>query len=129
MEFRSTKAHVLFVDDDTRITQMAEQALCAHGFDVTALTSSKEALRLFLTDPQQFDAVVLDHTMPGLSGLELARRISEARRELPIVLLSGFAEGISQSAQQAAGISECWPKPLPLSRLAEMVHALLERTS
>jgi two-component system cell cycle sensor histidine kinase/response regulator CckA len=129
LEFRSTKAHVLFVDDDTRIAQMAEQALCAQGFDVTALTSPGEALSLFLTDPQKFDVVVLDHTMPGLSGLELARRISDARHELPILLLSGLAESISRSALKAAGIRECWPKPLPLSRLAELVHALLERTA
>jgi two-component system, cell cycle sensor histidine kinase and response regulator CckA len=129
LEFRSTKARVLFVDDDTRITRMAEEALRMQGFEVTALTNPSEALSLFLTNPLEFDAVVLDHTMPGLSGLELAQRISAVRPELPIVLLSGFAEGISRSALKGAGIRECLPKPLPLSRLAELVHALLAPAS
>jgi two-component system cell cycle sensor histidine kinase/response regulator CckA len=127
LEFTSPKARVLFVDDEARITQMAEQVLRAQGFDVTALTSPREALTLFLADPSRFDVVVLDHTMPEISGLELARRISALRRELPIVLLSGFAEGIARAALQSAGIKQCLPKPLPLSRLAEVVHALLER--
>jgi DNA-binding response OmpR family regulator len=126
---RSTKARVLFVDDEVRITQMAEQVLRNQGFEVTALSQPKEALRLFVADPQRFDAVVLDHTMPELSGLELAERISRERPELPIVLLTGFAEGISRAALKRAGVRECLPKPLPLSRLAELVHALLERAS
>jgi DNA-binding response OmpR family regulator len=129
VEFRSAKAHVLFVDDEVRITQMAEVVLRAQGFEVTALTRPSDALSLFLADPQQFDVVVLDHTMPELSGLQLAERISGVRRELPIVLLSGLAEAISRAALHAAGITECLPKPLPLSRLAELVHTLLTRAS
>ena len=124
-----TKAHVLFVDDEARITQMAEVVLQGQGFDVTALTCSSDAWALFMTDPQQFDAVVLDQAMPELSGLELARRISGSRRELPIVLLSGLAEGLSRAALKEAGIAECLPKPVRLSQLAELIHALLEHAS
>ena len=125
MEARSSKARVLFVDDDARITQMAEQALRSQGFDVLALTRPNDALAAFRADPAGFDVVVLDHTMPGLSGLDLAAHISSARRDLPIVLLSGLAESLSQSALDRAGIRECLPKPLPLSQMAEVVQALL----
>jgi two-component system cell cycle sensor histidine kinase/response regulator CckA len=127
LQVTSTKARVLFVDDEPRITQMADDVLRGQGFAVTALTSPSEALRIFLADPHQFDVVVLDHTMPEISGLELAQRISGLRSELPIVLLSGFAESISRAALRSAGIVQCLPKPMPLSRLAELVHALLER--
>jgi two-component system cell cycle sensor histidine kinase/response regulator CckA len=127
VEFRSTKVRVLFVDDEARITQMAEQVLHSQGFEVTALTNPQHALTAFLADPEQFDAVVLDHTMPELSGLELAERISSVRRELPLLLLSGFAESISSSALRRAGIVRCLPKPLPLSQLGELIHGLLQR--
>jgi two-component system, cell cycle sensor histidine kinase and response regulator CckA len=127
VEFRSPKGRVLFVDDEARITQMAEQVLRSQDFDVTALTSAVRALAAFLADPRQFDAVVLDHTMPELSGLELAQRISSIRPELPIVLLSGFAEGLSRAALQTAGVARCLPKPLPLSQLGELLHGLLKR--
>jgi two-component system, cell cycle sensor histidine kinase and response regulator CckA len=127
VEFRSPKGRVLFVDDEARITQMAEQVLRSQGFEVTALTSAVQALAAFLADPRQFDAVVLDHTMPELSGLELAQRISSIRPELPIVLLSGFAEGLSRAALQKAGVARCLPKPLPLSQLGELLHGLLQR--
>jgi two-component system cell cycle sensor histidine kinase/response regulator CckA len=127
VEFRSPKGRVLFVDDEARITQMAEQVLRSQGFEVTALTSAVRALAAFLADPRQFDAVVLDHTMPELSGLELAQRISSIRQELPIVLLSGLAEGLSRTALQKAGVARCLPKPLPLSQLGELIHGLLQR--
>jgi two-component system cell cycle sensor histidine kinase/response regulator CckA len=65
--------------------------------------------------------------MPELSGLELAQRISSVRQELPIVLLSGFAEGLSRAALQKAGVTRCLPKPLPLSQLGELLHGLLQR--
>jgi two-component system cell cycle sensor histidine kinase/response regulator CckA len=127
VEFRSPKCRVLFVDDEARITQMAEQVLRSQGFEVTALTSAVRALAAFLAEPLEFDAVVLDHTMPELSGLELAQRISSIRQELPIVLLSGLAEGLSRAALQKAGVARCLPKPLPLSQLGELLHGLLQR--
>lgn len=129
MEFRSTKARVLFVDDEARITQMAAQVLRQQGFEVTALTSPRQALAAFLANPQEFDAVVLDHTMPELSGLDLAQRISSVRGELPVLLLSGFAESISSDALRRAGIMRCLSKPLPLSQLGELIENLLQRAS
>jgi len=126
---KSTKTRILLVDDEARIAQMAGEALAARGFDIVALTRADEALAAFLAEPRHFDVVVLDHTMPELSGLELAARMSELRADLPILLLSGFAEGISRSALQRAGVRECLPKPFPLSKLASLVDALVESAS
>jgi DNA-binding NtrC family response regulator len=125
VESDGKRACVLFVDDDERITQMAEQVLRDASFEVAALTRSLDALAAFRADPSRFDVIVLDQTMPQLSGLELAAQISAIRRELPIVLLSGMAESLAPRALEQAGVHTCLPKPLRLSRLAEVVRALL----
>ncbi len=129
MQPRSVKTSILFVDDEARITQMAGEVLTARGFEVVALTAPQAALAAFLADPRRFDVAVLDHTMPELSGLELAARLFELRADLPILLLSGFAEALSRTALERAGVRECLPKPFPLSELASKVDALVQRAS
>ncbi len=129
MSESSTKTRILFVDDEARITQMVAAALVARGFEVLALTEPQGALAAFLAHPADFDVAVLDHAMPELSGLELAERIFEHRQDLPILLLSGFAEGISRAALARAGVRECLAKPFPLSQLASVVHALVTQAS
>lgn len=126
---KSTKTRILFVDDEARITQMVGAALVARGFEVLAFAEPHGALAAFLASPADFDVAVLDHAMPELSGLELAERISEQRADLPILLLSGFAEGISRAALARAGVRECLAKPFPLAQLASVVHALVAQAS
>ena len=129
MQPRSAKTRILFVDDEARITQMAGEVLVARGFEVLALTEPQAALAAFLARPDDFDVAVLDHTMPELSGLELAARMFAQRADLPILLLSGFAEGISRSALTRAGVRECLSKPFPLSQLASVLDALVAQAS
>jgi CheY-like chemotaxis protein len=83
---------VLCVDDEPSVLRVLTLAFEAAGYRVTPLRSSMEALRRLRADPQAFDVLVTDQTMPELTGLDLASRVYKLRRDLPVVLISGYAE-------------------------------------
>jgi len=88
---RPTK-HLLCVDDEPSVLRVLTLAFEAAGYRVTATRSSMDALAKLRADPQAFDVLVTDQTMPELTGLDLAARAYKVRRDLPVVLISGYAE-------------------------------------
>ncbi len=62
------------------------------GYRITSRTSSLEALSLFHAEPDSFDMVILDVTMPSMTGVDLAREMMGVRADLPIILMTGFTE-------------------------------------
>jgi CheY-like chemotaxis protein len=81
---------VLLVDDEDLIRTSTAQMLADMGYAVIEAASAAEALRLI--DDPRIDLIVTDHLMPGMSGTELAREIQSRRPNLPILIISGFAE-------------------------------------
>jgi CheY-like chemotaxis protein len=81
---------VLLVDDEDLIRAATSQMLADIGFTVLEVTSAKEALH-HLSDPR-LTLVVTDHLMPGMTGTELARQIQAVWPDLPILIISGYAE-------------------------------------
>jgi PAS domain S-box-containing protein len=116
---------ILLVDDEPVLTTIFQQALQRLNYQVTTSNSPRAALGWFREQPGRFDLVLTDLTMPEMSGLEVARRIHELRPELPIVLVSGHGEALTEAEQQQAGVSSLLDKPVSLPRLAELLHQLL----
>jgi CheY-like chemotaxis protein len=86
------KRRILCVDDEPAVLRVLAQVLQRAGHVVTTVASSPEALRIVQARPAEFDLVITDQTMPELTGLELAARVCEVRRDIPIILLSAYAE-------------------------------------
>jgi len=116
---------ILVVDDEEAIVQMVEIALRHLGYDIEAFGSSVKALEAFESNPDRYDCVVTDQTMPTLTGAELARRLLQRRPELPIVLCSGFSEAINDEKARELGIREYIMKPMTTRVLADAVHRVL----
>jgi DNA-binding NtrC family response regulator len=117
---------VLFVDDDPRLVQIAEDILGELGFRVSGYTSPRKAVEAFRAAPSVFDAVVTDHTMPELDGIGLATELTALRHGVPILLASGYAELIPASVLEQAGIAASLPKPYDLDSLANRIHESIE---
>ena len=83
---------ILFVDDEEQITTLGKMILEDLGYNVTAIMKSHEALKVFRSDPNKFDLVISDMSMPGLTGLELSSEILEVRPDVPIILCTGFSK-------------------------------------
>jgi two-component system cell cycle sensor histidine kinase/response regulator CckA len=116
---------VLFVDDEPLQSKAMTRLLGHLGYRVSAMTDPVEALREFRRDPSAFDVVILDQTMPRLTGGELATAILEIRPEMPIVLCTGFSEGLSEGQAAALGIRAFLWKPFSLREIAVTIRQVL----
>ena len=117
---------VLVVDDDRIIVEMETQILEALGYRVTALNNSLDALQTFQRAPREFDLILTDMTMPGLTGKELSLRIHAIRPEIPIILCTGFSEFIDNDRCGEIGIQGFLKKPILRRDLAETVRKVLD---
>lgn len=120
---------ILFVDDDEDFFLAGQQMLTGLGYEVVALTNSFQALKEFRAQPQRFDLIISDQTMPGLTGLELAAACSRLRPDIPIILCTGFSEMVTPEKIRSAGIREVVPKPFDLHRISEAIQKVLKKIS
>ncbi|MFC1742914.1 response regulator [Candidatus Riflebacteria bacterium] len=117
---------ILVVDDQEEISNILKQILESLGYQVTDFSRSNKALEAFLKDPENFDLIITDMTMPDVTGAELAQRILKERPGLPIILCTGFSELIDREKAIAIGISEFVMKPVIKRDLAKMIRKLLD---
>jgi len=121
----SAGGRVLIVDDEPAITRMIGDYLNQNGYITVSRNSSIQALDLVAEDPAHFDLVITDQTMPGMSGVELSKRILQLRGDLPIVILSGFSEQLDAATAKNLGISAYLMKPVALKHLKKAVAEAL----
>ena len=92
------------------------------GYRVEGRTSSLEALELFRTEPERFDLVITDMTMPNMTGLELAQELMRIRPDIPVILCTGFSELVTAERAKSLGLKEFIMKPVVLRQLAGAVR-------
>jgi CheY-like chemotaxis protein len=124
-----TIAHVLFIDDDPALVRLGTLRLTRLGFEVTGCESAEEALELFRDHPVDFDVVVTDLSMPGMSGMELARQLLGLRPELPILLVSGQFRPEDSAEALRIGIRHTIPKSEALEQIPACLSALFRPTA
>jgi PAS domain S-box-containing protein len=123
----SGQGRILFVDDEAFLAETGAQLLTRLGYEVTSRISSLEALEIFRADPAYFDLVITDQTMAQMTGMDLAREILVLRPDLPIILCTGFSEGITAEIAEAAGLKALVIKPLILEKLSRLIRSLLPK--
>jgi len=119
---------VMIVDDERSLVALAEETLAALGYEPLGFDSSVAALQAFRAEPQRFDLVLTDETMPDLSGVELVREIRRVRPELPIVMMSGYSGAQLTERARAVGVAELLRKPLVRRDIAEALARALRLT-
>ncbi|MCK4574073.1 MAG: response regulator, partial [candidate division Zixibacteria bacterium] len=113
---------VLAIDDQTVILDLISAMCQASGYQVTTAASGEEGLQLALS--QEFDIILTDLSMPGMSGLEVAREVIKSRPDVPIVLITGWEVDIDRSRLTASGITQVLYKPFRIEQLTEMIRNL-----
>lgn len=126
-DIRGGHEKVLFIDDEVMIAEMGRDMLEPFGYEVTIRSSSLEALETFQNQPTQFDLVITDQTMPGMTGAELSVRLLEIRPDIPIIMCSGYSSVISEEKAMAMGIKKFALKPLTKKDLARLARMVLDR--
>jgi len=123
------KEHVLVVDDEQDLVEIARQMLTRLGYTVSTETSSVAALKLFEDSPDRYDLVFSDMTMPGMTGKELAHQIKKIRPGIPVILCSGFNEQANKDTAMEMGINAFVMKPIVMHAMAHTVRQVLEETA
>jgi len=123
----AAKGRVLFVDDEDILVRSVKPMLERLGFSVTATTDPLEALAVFRRRPSDFDLIITDETMPGLTGERLAREMLHIRPDVPIILSTGFSATLQEDEVLAAGIKGFIMKPFSAGEIVEKIQAALKK--
>jgi CheY-like chemotaxis protein len=122
---RGDGEHILYVDDEEALVFLATRMLERLGYRVTGYSDPRQALHDFRLRPGEFDAVVTDLAMPGLSGADLARELRTLRPDVPIVMISGYLRPEDADAARRLGVEDLIPKPESVEQIAEVLHRRL----
>ena len=115
---------ILVVDDEVQMRTMLDCMLQDAGYEVHTAEHGEEGLAKMRQ--HSFDLVITDQTMPGMTGLDLARRLLERKPELPIILCTGYSTLVSTESAAAAGIRAFAMKPLAKREIAALVRRVLD---
>ncbi len=114
------------IDDDEAMVKMGQQILERLGYQVKSRTNPIEALEQFRSNPNQFDLIITDMTMPQMTGDKVAKEILKLRPNIPIIICTGFSEKISQESAGEIGIRKYLEKPLNKRELSIVIREVLD---
>jgi PAS domain S-box-containing protein len=113
---------VLVVDDDDMVASLLEEMLAGWGLETTVIRNPLEAYDWFVRDPARVDLVLTDYTMPRMTGIELAQRLTLARADLPVLLYSGYGTDIDPEQAARSGVCASIAKPVEPRQLFEILR-------
>lgn len=118
--------HIMLVDDEVAITVYLSEFLRQHGFKVTTFNNSEDALSYFSKNSNDIDLIITDQTMPDLTGIELSEKIQSYSADTPIILCSGYCEGIDEKIKPIQSIKAFMNKPMESNKLLTKINSLLK---
>jgi PAS domain S-box-containing protein len=122
----AARLRVLIVDDEPGVLAVAQQALVTAGHVVTAMHGAREALALFTSQPDSFDVVLTDQSMPQMTGMALIAAVRAIRPRKACVLMTGLGDEATQRSARSLGAVELLAKPFAIGTLraaVERAHA------
>jgi|GEM_PF-815671 len=119
---------IMLVDDEKSILNTLQAILERQGYKIAAFKDGRSALYAFTKDPGRFDLVITDMTMPEMTGNELSARILNIRKDVPIILCTGYSETFTENMALKIGIRRYVQKPVASRRLTALIRELLDES-
>ena len=107
-----SRCNILVVDDDELVSDYLCALLEAESYEVTVLNDPVAALKYFKEHADDFDLIITDQVMPGLTGVEVAQSILELRPTIPVLLITGYSQKITAENAESFGLSGFFSKPI-----------------
>jgi PAS domain S-box-containing protein len=126
MEVPTGNERILLIDDEVMLINMGRRVLTNLGYQVDAMSNSRKALAEFTANPDDFDLIITDMTMPEMMGDQLATEILKSRPDMPIILCTGYSEYIDKERAEAIGIKHYIEKPVDIGELARIVRQTID---
>ena len=127
-KFPTGNERILIVDDEESMVDIGRGRLERLGYQVEVRTNPIDALELFRADPDQFDLVITDMTMPHITGDKLVKEILKIRSDIPTILCTGFSEKIEEEKAKEIGIRGYIEKPFDRGTLSRLVRKVLDHS-
>jgi len=128
-ELATGTERILLVDDEAMIVDVMTQFLSQLGYQTTSMTDSTAALETFRSQPDQYDLVITDMTMPKLTGIQLTEAMREIRTDIDVIICTGFSEQISIERSRELGIQAFIMKPVVMGEMAQTIRNVLDGQS
>jgi CheY-like chemotaxis protein len=116
---------ILYVDDEPALCRIADRLLKRLNYQPTTCADARRALELYLAQPDAFDLIITDLTMPHLTGIDLAAAILEKRPDAHILLATGFSGTWTRESVRSLGLRDLVSKPYNLALLGRAIHGVL----
>lgn len=118
---------ILFVDDEKPLLDISERVLRKSGYSVTGTTDPMQAFELFEDNPDFFDLIISDMTMPQMTGAEFAEKIKAIRSDIPIIICTGHSSLLDEKKARETGISAFLMKPVSAETLRTTIRDVIDR--
>lgn len=116
--------HILLVDDEELVALVVKAMITKMGYKVTVYTDSKKALEDFRYNPNKFDLLITDVSMPNMNGDELAQEIHLIREDIPILFCTGFNYNIDKQKAKSLGVKSVLIKPIEYDALEKLLSMM-----
>ncbi|MBF0395364.1 MAG: response regulator, partial [Desulfobacterales bacterium] len=127
VDIRGKNESILFIDDEKLFADAIKQHLVNLGYKIVFEQFSLKALEILKSKKYKFDLIIIDQSMPKMTGLQLAKEIMEINIEIPIILCTGFSEKISDNMAKIMGIKKIVKKPINKNELSYAIHSVLNK--
>ncbi len=122
----SGKETILFVDDEEALVNMSKMILEKFGYTIHTSTNPLKALAIFKADPDRFDLVISDMTMPRMSGVKLSEELRKIQSDIPIIICTGHSSLLNEEKAKDIDISAFAMKPIAMSEIAKLIRTVLD---
>lgn len=121
---KTDKLRIMFVDDDIANCQLYSSMLSLHDCDVNTFNSSLHALNEFKQHHSHYDLVISDIIMPDMTGDKLADECRQIKPDIPVILVSGYADHLNKTTAEEFGVSYYLQKPIESAKLLSLINQL-----
>jgi CheY-like chemotaxis protein len=121
--------HILWVDDELMLAELGKETLEPLGYRVTATSSALAALNAFKANPNDYDLIITDQTMPEMTGDVLAKNALLLRADIPIIICTGHSAVLNAKKAQVIGVKALLMKPVERQVLIREVQRALGKTA
>ena len=121
------KESILLVDDEESLLVVGREVLERLGYTVESTLSPIEALQKFSSNPDHFDLIITDMTMPQMTGAALSKKIKEIRNNIPVVLCTGYSDLIYEDNAEEMGLNAYIMKPIRMKEIAKTIRTVLDK--
>ena len=121
------KETILFVDDEISIVNMVQRMFERLGYKVETAITPQDALDRFALNPDHFNLVITDMTMPQMTGVKLSEKLMAIRPDIPIIICTGYSALVDEEKAKELGLAAYVMKPINIREIAQTIRKVLDR--